>query len=295
MTTPRRPPHLRRSWLFVPGADIAAHTAAVASGADVLIQELEDFTLPQHRPKARSLAAKLYDTWRQTGALAAVRINPLETEGHDDLAGVMRGRPDIVLMSKVAEPAQVVALAEAVTRHEQALGIPPGSTELVPNIESARGVIQAYAIATADRRVTGVCGSTEDMAADLGADRTPEASELAYVRQRLLLECVAAKVPAIDGPFTFNSAQGCEAEARQARAWGYYAKSAVHAEHPYFINLVMTPSPPDVLGAKRVTAAFEAARAKGHDRIEIEGQMVELPTYLSMKRLLQRATELGVA
>src|SRR5262245_43941685 len=107
MTAPRRPPHLRRSWLFVPGVAIAAHTAAAASKADVLIQELEDFTPPQRRPKARSLAGALYDAWRESGVLAAVRINPLETEGHDDLAGVMRGRPDIVMMSKVAEPAQV--------------------------------------------------------------------------------------------------------------------------------------------------------------------------------------------
>ena len=258
----RRPPHLRRSWLFVPGVDVAAHTAAVASGADVLIQELEDFTPPQRRPKARSLAATLYDTWRQSGALAAVRINPLETEGHDDLAGVMRGRPDIVMMSKVAEPAQVRALAEAVMRHEQALGIPVGSTELVPNIESARGVIQAYAIATADARVTGVC--------------------------------VAAKVLAIDGPHTFVADSGCEAEARQARAWGYYAKSAVHAGHPLQINIVMTPHPADIERAKRFTAAFEAGRASGHDRVEVDGHMVELPTYLSLKRLLQRAAELGV-
>lgn len=294
MSAPRRPPHLRRSWLFVPGVDVAAYTAAVASGADVLIQELEDFTPPQRRPKARSLAATLYDTWRQSGALAAVRINPLETEGHDDLAGVMRGRPDIVMMSKVAEPAQVRALAEAVARHEQALGIPVGSTELVPNIESARGVIQAYAIATADARVTGVCGSTEDMAADLGADRTPEAGELAYVRQRLLTECVAAKVLAIDGPHTFVGDSGCEAEARQARAWGYYAKSAVHAGHPLQINIVMTPHPADIERAKRFTAAFEAGRASGHDRVEVDGHMVELPTYLSLKRLLQRAAELGV-
>jgi citrate lyase subunit beta/citryl-CoA lyase len=291
----RRPPHLRRSWLFVPSADVAAHTAAVASAADVLIQELEDFTLPRLRPKARSLGGALYDTWRKCGALAAVRINPLETEGHDDLDGVMHGRPDIVLMSKVAEPEQVRALAEAVSRHEQALGIPAGSTELVPNIESARGVIQAYAIATSDPRVTGVCGSTEDMAADLGADRTRESAELSYPRQRLLLECVAAKVLAIDGPCTFTSAQECEADARRARAWGYFAKSAVHAEHPYYINVVMTPQPQEIFDARRFAAAFEAGRAQGRDRAEIDGQMVELPTYLSAKRLLQRAAELGVA
>lgn len=246
------------------------------------------------RPKARSLGATLYETWRKSGALAAVRINPLETEGLDDLAGVMRGRPDIVMMSKVAEPAQVKALAEAVSRHEQELGIPARSTELVPNIESALGVIQTYAIATADKRVTGVCGSTEDLATDLQADRTPEGDELSHARQRLLLECTAAKVLAIDGPYTFVLNSGCEDDARRARGWGYLAKSAVHAGHPYHINVVMTPQPGEIDRARRFVAAFEAGRALGHDRVECDGHMVELPTYLNLKRLLQRAHELGV-
>ncbi|MEP6610189.1 MAG: aldolase/citrate lyase family protein, partial [Burkholderiaceae bacterium] len=67
----------RRSWLFVPGADEAAHEAAMRCGADVLIQELEDFTPPTLRRAARVLARTLYDRWRAAGALAAVRVNPL--------------------------------------------------------------------------------------------------------------------------------------------------------------------------------------------------------------------------
>jgi citrate lyase subunit beta/citryl-CoA lyase len=67
----------RRSWLFVPGADEAAHEAAAACEADVLIQELEDFTPPELRPAARALARTLYDRWRAAGAIAAVRVNPL--------------------------------------------------------------------------------------------------------------------------------------------------------------------------------------------------------------------------
>ena len=92
--------------------------------------------------------------------LAAVRINPLETEGRADLAAVMRGRPDIVLMSKVAERRQVVALAEAVLGLEYDCGIPSGTTEIVPNIESARGLIQTFAIATASPRVGAPPGAT---------------------------------------------------------------------------------------------------------------------------------------
>lgn len=290
----RRPPHLRRCWLFVPGAERQAHEIAATAGADVLIQELEDFTPPERRAEARTRALALYDTWRKAGALAAVRINPLESVGHDDLAAVMRGRPDIVLMSKVAEPDQVRALADAVSRHEQALGIAAGSTELVPNIESAKGIIQAYAIATAHPRITAVCGSTEDMAADLGADRTRQGEELTYTRQRLLVECTAAKVMAIDAPFTFVDEDGCEADARRARAWGYFAKSAVYPRHAERINLVMTPQPEEIFRAQRLVAAFEEGRARGLDRVEVEGLMVEVPTYLNAQRLLARAKALGV-
>src|SRR5882672_8206426 len=139
LVTGRRPPALRRCWLFVPGADRSALVAASTCGADVLIQELEDFTPPERRPEARKMAAEIFSAWRAAGVVAAVRVNPLETEGRDDLAAVMRGRPDVVLMSKVAEPAQVAALEEEVARLEDRFGVPLGSTELAPNIESARG------------------------------------------------------------------------------------------------------------------------------------------------------------
>jgi len=289
----RRPPALRRCWLFLPGAERAQLLDAPKAGADVLIQELEDFTPPERRPEARAMAPELYAAWRAADVLAAVRINPLETEGRIDLAAVMRGRPDIVLMSKVAERRQVVALAEAVLSFEYANGIASGSTEIVPNIESARGLIETFAIATASPRVTAVLGSTEDMAADLGAPRTPAAQELAYARQRLHVECVAAGVLSIDCPYTFADLAGCEADARTARAMGYVAKSAVRPAHVAAINAVMTPSPEEVRRALSMVEAFEAARAKGTDRVEVDGLMVEMPSYLSAQRLLARAAALS--
>jgi citrate lyase subunit beta/citryl-CoA lyase len=290
----RRPPALRRCWLFLPGAERARLLAAPKTGADVLIQELEDFTPPERRAEARAMAPEIYGAWRAAGTLAAVRINPLETEGTTDLAAVMRGRPDIVLMSKVAERRQVVALAETVLSLEYANGIPSGSTEIAPNIESARGLIATFAIATASPRVTAVLGSTEDMAADLGAPRTPAAQELAYARQRLHVECVAAGIVSVDCPYTFADIAGCEADARAARAMGYIAKSAVNPVHVAAINAVMTPSSQEVRQALAMVKAFEAARAKGLDRVEVDGLIVEMPSYLSAQRLLARARALGV-
>ena len=267
---------MRRSWLFVPGADEAAHAAAARSGADVVVLELEDFTPPQLRPRARSIAARAFDAWRAAGALAAVRVNPLEGDGHADLRGVLGARPDIVMMSKVDSPEQVRALEAAV----------PGAAELVPNIESARGLLRAADIAAASRRVTAMLVASEDMVADLGTERSSGGEELAYVRARFLVECRAAGVEAIDCPYTFSDAKGAAADARTAKRFGYRMKSLVDPSHARAINKVFTP---DLAKARKIVAAFEKARAQGKDRAKVDGALVEVPIYAAAKRLLASA------
>jgi len=289
-----RPPHLRRSWLFVGGVDEAALDAAGASGADVIILELEDFTPPARRAEARARAGDLFQRWRAAGAVAAVRVNPLETDdGIPDLDAVMAARPDAVLLPKVAEPRQVERLDARVSHLERDHGIAAGATELVPNVELARGLIQTFDVCRASERVTAALVASEDMAADLGAERGPDGIELAYVRERFLLECVAAGVVAIDCPYTWMDAEGVEAEARHARRLGYKAKSLVHAPHAGVINGCLTPADEEVAAAETRVAAFEAAQAEGHGRAEVDGSLVELPIYLNAKRLLARAAELA--
>jgi citrate lyase subunit beta/citryl-CoA lyase len=265
----------RRTWLFVAGADEAAHTAAARSGADVIIQELEDFTPPDLRPRARELARTLYDRWRKSGALAAVRVNPLEIFGREDLAAVLAGRPDVVLMSKVETPEQVRALAEAA----------PG-VDLVPNLESAAAVRRTFDIARASPRVIAALVASEDMVADLGTSRSRGGEELAYVRQRFLLECRAAGVEAIDCPYTFSDVKGAVADARWAKRMGYRMKSVVDPSHAKAVNKVFTP---DLAAAARIVAAFEKARAQGKERARVNGALVEVPIYAAAKRALESA------
>jgi len=266
----------RRSWLFVPGADEAAHAAAALCAADVLIQELEDFTPPELRPKARKLAGKLYDRWRAAGKLAAVRVNPLEGDGVADLGAVLAGRPDIVLMSKVISPDQVRAL-------EAATG---GAVELVPNIETAAGLVRAVEIAKASRRVTAMLVASEDMVADLGTSRSRDGEELAHVRARFLVDCRAAGVEAIDAPWTFSDAKGAAADAKWARKMGYRMKSLVSPAHAKAINAAFTPSVAEVAKARHIVVEFEKARAAGLERARVDGKLVEVPIYSAAKRLL---------
>lgn len=290
----RRPTRLCRSWLFVNGADEAALQSAPRSGADVLIQELEDFTPPHLRPRARELSADVLAAWRAEGAVVAVRVNPLDGDGMDDLAAIMRGRPDIVALPKVAEPGHVELLAAEVAKLERAYGHPEGGTELLPNIELARGLVQTVDIARVSERTHACLMASEDMAADLGAERAPDGAELAYARQRFLVECAAAGVMAVDCPFTWADAAGAERDTAWARRLGYKAKSAVSHDHAAVINRVLTPSQHEVTKALKIVAAFETAQAEGKGRVEVDGALVETPIYTTAKRLLQRARDLGV-
>jgi citrate lyase subunit beta/citryl-CoA lyase len=267
----------RRTWLFVPGADGAAHEAAQRSGADVLIQELEDFTPPSLRPRARALAKSLYASWRSAGALVAVRVNPLETCGREDLAAVLAAGPDIVMMSKVAAPEQVRELAR----------IAGAKVELVPNIESAAGLVRTIEIVRASRQVTAALVASEDMVADLGTARTRGGTELAYVRARFLVECRAAGVEAIDCPYTFSDARGAAAEARRAKQLGYRAKSLVAPAHAAAINRVFTPGKAEISRARRIVSAFERARTAGRERARVDGALIEVPAYAAACRLLK--------
>jgi citrate lyase subunit beta/citryl-CoA lyase len=294
MRTPR-PIALCRSWLFVPGADEAAALAAAGGDADVLIQELEDFTPPPRRAAARAMAPELYRRWRSTGRVVAVRVNPLDGDGREDLAAVMRGAPDIVALPKVAEPAQGEALDAEVLRLERTLGLAPGSTRLLPNIEYARGLVQTLAIARASPRVEACLLASEDLAHDLGAERGRDGIELAYARQRFLVECVAAGVLAVDAPYTWRDAEGLVADTRWARRLGYRAKSAVVAEHAGLINAELTPDAQSVARARRLVEAFEAARDRGEASVDFEGSLLEVPIVLNAKRLIARAEALAGA
>jgi citrate lyase subunit beta/citryl-CoA lyase len=287
-----RPAKLCRSWLFLEGGSDAALREGSSSGADVLIQELEDFTPPHLRPSARLLAGELYPAWRAAGFVAAVRVNPLELDGMDDLAAVMRGRPDIVALPKVAEPHHVVRLDEAVTRFEREYGIPEGATALLPNIEFARGLVQLAAIAGASKRVSACLLASEDLAADLGADRAPDGAELSYCRQRFLVECIASGVTAVDCPYTWSDIEGVERDTRWARRLGYVARSLVDPAHAAVINRLLTPDETEIRRAEEIVTAFEAARARSEARVELDGSLLEVPTYANAKRLLARAAAL---
>ena len=283
---------LRRTWLFGPGADADAHEAMLRSGADALIVDLEDFTPPAKRDAARAALAGLLQRWRDAGRIAAVRINALDAEGPIDLAAAMRARPDVVAYPMAVSAAQMHALHAAITHWEGVLGLAPGATEILPVCETALGVVEVRAIAGGSPRIRAALLGAEDLAADLCAERQPDAVELDHARRRFILECRAAAIEPIDAPYTFSDVEGAVRETRYARRLGYRCKALVRPEHAGPINAALTPSDDELRRAAKMVESFEAARARGEDRALVDGLWVEVPTYRNARRLVERAQRL---
>ena len=295
--SPSRPlsPALCRSWLFVGGTDAPRLAQVAGSGADAAILEFEDFTPPAERPAARAAAPAILAAWRAAGLLPSARVNPLAGDGRADLAAVMAGRPAVIMLPKVRSPDDILVLDQAVTAEERRHGLPEGATRLVPNIESAAALFQTHAIATSSPRVVGCLLASEDLAADLGAPRTRAGGELAFARAFFHAACVAAGRLSIDCPYTFADAEGAAAQAASAAALGMTAKSLVEPAHARPINAAFTPDAAALAQARRVAAAFAAARARGEGRAQLDGHLLELPTLRNAEALLARAQALGAA
>ncbi|WP_454676932.1 HpcH/HpaI aldolase/citrate lyase family protein [Achromobacter marplatensis] len=279
----RRPAALRRSWMFVPGLDAAAQAAGLASGTDALVADLEEFTAKVERPAARPRIAALFAECRAQGVVAAVRINKLEDDGLADLRGVMPGAPDAVFLPHAESAAQIVALDQAITALEAELGLPPGSTEIVPTLESALGLVRAYDILTASPRVSACLLAAEDLTASLGAERGKDGIELHAVRARFLVDCTAAGCVPIDCPFNYRDLPALETDLRWARRLGLKSKCATVADQVPLIHAVFTPAADEIDAARDCVARFEAQRAGRHD-----AERIDPPVYNAARRLLAR-------
>ena len=277
----KRPVWLRRSWVALSAADLALYPRAWACAADALIADLEDATPPHLRGRARGHLKAFVEGCHAVRKIACVRINPLQTEGLTDLDAALSATPDVVLLPKTEFPEQITELAARMGKHAL------GDVEIVPNIETAAGLVRTLAIASAHSRISACLMASEDMTTSLGAERGRDAVELQYARSRFLVECKAAGVVPIDCPYTFSDSQGLELETRLARRMGYTAKSAVDITHASVINGILTPSDEEVARARRIVAEFERGHAEGR-RAEVDGNFLEVPIYLNAKRLIER-------
>lgn len=274
------------TWLFVTSIDAGQIRAAAGSGADCVIVDMEDFTPPALRAQGRLNLTKSLSLIADAGAVPCVRINPTGASDHEsDLAAALGAGARIISLPKTASAAQLHELTDAIARIGGAGDTLPS---ILPCIETAEGLVNTYAILKAAPPLVACLVASEDMTTSLGAPRDPAGTAIRYARERFLLECRAAGVAPVDCPYTWADRDGLVAETQHAKALGYHAKSAARADQIPVICDILVPGADDVAHAQKLVDAFEAAEREGRDRVDVDGQIAERPSYLNALALLQR-------
>jgi citrate lyase subunit beta/citryl-CoA lyase len=283
-----------RSLLFVPGTRTGWLAKAEAAGADAAILDLEDAVAAQDKPAAREQVAAAVAA--HTGDMALlVRINPLDGwAAAEELRAVTCSRLAGVVLPKVAGPADVLLADRLLTWCEREHGLPEGHVALVPLLESAAALRQAYEIGRAAPRVAylgAVTAKGGDVERAIGYRWSASGMETLALRSRVLLDVRAAGVPCpVAGLWTaIGDLEGLRAFAEQNRSLGYDGMMAVHPSHVAVINDVFSPSPEEIARYERLVAAVDEAQARGAGAITFEGDMVDEAMAARARAALRRA------
>lgn len=285
-----------RSWLFIPGDSEKKLAKADATGADALILDLEDSVAPERKAEARRLVREFLEQ-REGKARTAqlfVRVNPLEDSALADLAAVMPGIPDGIMLPKIDGVECVERLSHYLDAFEAAHGIEAGMTRIIPvATETPRATLSLRGFA--ERHLPRLCAMTwgaEDLATALGASTNLGADgEWALVyrmaRADLLVAAKVAGVAAIDTLYVdFRDDEGLRAACRAAAAEGFSGRIAIHPAQVAGINESFSPSTEDVAHARRVVAAFDANPGAG--TVGLDGKMIDIPHLKQARDLIAR-------
>jgi citrate lyase subunit beta/citryl-CoA lyase len=276
---------LLRSLLFVPGVRPDRFAKAEAAGADAVVFDLEDSVEAGRKDEARRAISEHFASRPRTSATRIVRVNGVRTPFFDDDLAFVRsaGEFDAVMLPK----------AESASAIERAASAAPQRT-VIPLLETARAVLDALAILSADAAIPAVVFGGEDLTAQLGIARTIDGEELLFARSHVVLAAAAINADAIDGIVaTIGDEDVLRADGRRARALGYRGKLAIHPTQVPVINAVFGPSPEEVAEAERIVQAYEAAAARGEGVLRLGDQMIDMPVVARARRVLQLARRSG--
>jgi citrate lyase subunit beta/citryl-CoA lyase len=278
-----------RSILYIPGNSEKMVSKAPTFPADIITLDLEDSVPPAEKLKAREIVRENLKYAAQGGAEVYVRINNWETLlTNDDLEAVVHEGLNGVCLAKCGGPDHVRRLDWKLEELERRRGLPVGSIKIQLLIETAKGVINAYASAIESPRVNSLIFGAVDYTRDMRVKLTTEAEELKYARAHTAVAARAAGCIAIDYPFVaFQDMEAFEKDTVYGRSLGYEGRMLIHPSQIEPANRLYSPQPEDVEWAQGVVEAFEKeGLAKGLAAISYKGKMVDTPVYENAKTIL---------
>jgi len=282
-----------RSLLFVPGINPRFVDKAKKLNADIICLDLEDSVLPSEKVTARKMivpALKQRAHYNLTENVY-VRINSPESGfSRKDLISTIQKGLDGIVVPKVSEESEIVELCGLITELEQKRGIEKNRIKLMPSIETAKGVVNAYSIAKADLRVNALIFGLYDFLHDMHLDHADnDGTGYSYARWKIPVDARAAGVVAIDAIWQkVDDIPGLRNDAASAKRLGYVGKSIIHPNHIEPVHEIFKPSKIEIGWATKVVNALGPSmrNGKGGGVVKLEGKMIDAAHYKQAKTIL---------
>jgi citrate lyase subunit beta/citryl-CoA lyase len=285
---------LRRSRLYLPGNEPKFMINAGIHKPDAVILDLEDSVHPEQKDTARILVRNALRSLDFMGAERMVRINQLPL-GFEDIDEIVPEKPHLILIPKVETAEEVHAVARRIAKAQTDGKRKKHTVWLMPILESALGIENAYEIASADETVCALTIGLEDYTADLGVRKTKEGAESHFARSRLVNAARAAGIQAIDSVYgDVGDMDGLRSWGLRARAMGFEGMGCIHPRQIRVIHEAFAPTREEIDRAVAIVAAFEEAERRGLGVVSLGTRMVDPPVVLRAQRLVDVARRAGL-
>lgn len=266
-----RPAAYARSLLFAPGDRPDRFDKAAASGADLIVLDLEDAVTPSNKTAA---LANVLAWLERAGADTVVRINGHDTTWHAAEIDALASTTATVMLPKAEDPAAIAQLDHRL-----------GGGRIIALVETAVGIRDVHAVCSAPGVIRVALG-TVDLGAELGVSPSNHVA-FAYARSAMVVASAAAGLPApIDGVTTaLKDSDVLLQDLVIASELGFGAKLCVHPRQVGAVNDHFTPSRDEIAWASEVTAAAH----RGDGVVVIDDAMVDAPVMRRAADIMARS------
>ena len=279
---------LRRSRLYLPGNEPKFFLNAGLHKPDGIILDLEDSVAPSEKDSARILVRNALCSVDFYGCERMVRINQGQ-KGIEDLKYIIPHNVNVVLIPKCELPEQVVETILEIRRIKVERKI-KNEVYVMPIIESAKGIIHAYEIASASPNICSLAIGLEDYTADIGTQRTPEGKESFFARSMIINAAKAAGIQAIDTVFSdVTNMEGLKESVIEAKSLGFEGKGCIHPRQIQVVHEAFAPTLDEIDKAKKIVLAFKDAEKKGLGVVALGSKMIDAPVVKRAQKTIELA------
>jgi citrate lyase subunit beta / citryl-CoA lyase len=286
-----------RSLIFVPSNSRRFIDKAKTLNADITCFDLEDSVPINEKTAARETIIQALKQRTDYKTNVYIRINSFDSGmAFTDLKEIIQNGVDGIVIPKVDDENEVIDIIRFISILEDERGIKNGSIKIMPSIETAKGVVNAYSIAKADQRVNALIFGVFDFLYDMGLDYAEnDGIEYVYARAKIPVDAKAAGVAAIDAIWqNVDNTNGLMKDARVAKRLGYSGKSIIHPSQIDPVHNIFIPTKNEIEWAKKVIEALGQTmeRGSGKGAVKLEGKMIDAVHYKQAKAILNIDSEM---